>query len=115
MIAGWKALPARRSGEHAMHLLSKPIQRLYIGRILKMWLIHNDECHVQVDAANFETAMRHQLRQFAGRRLSDQLAHNCSDEAQRSQVLPRLPRCTVSLCFIHPALIVIACLLRVRR
>ena len=39
-----------------------------------------------LSAAQFEAAMRHQLRLFAGRRLSDYLAHSCSAEAERAPV-----------------------------
>ena len=38
-----------------------------------------------LDAAHFEMAMRQQLRQYAGRRLSDYLAHGCAGEAERTQ------------------------------
>ena len=40
----------------------------------------------QMGAEHFEAAMRHQLRLFAGRRLSDYLAHSCSAEAERAPV-----------------------------
>ncbi len=47
-----------------------------------------------LDAAHFEMAMRQQLRQYAGRRLSDYLAHGCSGEAERTQARARRLRTT---------------------
>ena len=40
-----------------------------------------------MDAAQFEAAMRNQLRQYAGRRISDFLYHGRAGEAERAQVL----------------------------
>ena len=40
----------------------------------------------QINAEQFEKAMRKQLRQYASRRLCDFLAHCCHEEADRAQV-----------------------------
>jgi hypothetical protein len=40
----------------------------------------------RLDAAQFEAAMRHQLRQYAGRRISDFLYHGRGGEAEHAQV-----------------------------
>ena len=54
-----------------------------------MWIVQDGElCELDgnLGEAHFEAAMRHQLRLFAGRRLSDYLAHSCSAEAERAPV-----------------------------
>ncbi len=40
-----------------------------------------------MDAAQFEAAMRNQLQQYAGRRISNFLYHGGTGEAERAQVL----------------------------
>jgi hypothetical protein len=40
----------------------------------------------RLNAAQFEAAMRHQLRQYAGRRISDFLYHGRGGEAEHAQV-----------------------------
>ncbi len=40
----------------------------------------------RLDAAQFEAAMRHQLRQYAGRRISDFLYHGRGGNAENAQV-----------------------------
>ena len=41
-----------------------------------------------LDEEHFEAAMRHQLRQYAGRRISDFLYHGCAGDADRAKAWP---------------------------
>jgi hypothetical protein len=45
----------------------------------------------ELDEEHFEVAMRHQLRQYAGRRISDFLYHGRAGDAERAQVKPPIP------------------------
>ncbi len=44
-----------------------------------------------LDEERFEMAMRHQLRQFAGRRISDFLYHGRAGDAERAKAQPPYP------------------------
>ena len=52
-----------------------------------------------LNQAAFEVVMRQQLRQYAGRRLSDFLAHTAAGEAERAQVLFHTSRSASDLGF----------------
>ncbi len=60
-----------------------------LGKITDVWSWQDGTlCSAdgRFDAAQFEAAMRHQLRQYAGRRISDFLYHGRGGEAEHAQV-----------------------------
>ena len=59
----------------------------FLGMAREGWGQEGELCleGARLGGTEFAAAMRQQLRLYAGRRLSDHLAHSCHEEADRAQ------------------------------